>query len=97
MKSKKIKYTKQQVNITRIAKIVGIMLLVPLFGNYLIEGQAWGLGDFVFAAIMLFGAGYALEYSQVSIKDSTHRLVAIAAIVAAFLLIWAELAVGIFD
>lgn len=100
MKTKKVKKIKKatiQIDTDRLTKKVGFILLIPLLGNYFVAGWNWSLGDFIFASVMLFGTGYALEYAAQKIKDPTNRFIACAGIIAAFLLIWAELAVGIFD
>jgi hypothetical protein len=101
MKTKKKKkktskrYTKTQINLGLVAKVVALILLVPLVGNYTITGWNWGLEDFVFASIMLFTAGVGIEYAVKKITNPTHRVAAILTIIFAFLLIWVEAAVGI--
>jgi len=45
---------------------------------------------------MLLGAGLAIELVLIITKKPPYRLVSIIVIALAFLLIWAELAVGIF-
>lgn len=54
----------------------------------------WTLSDFVIAGVLLFGAGLLLDMALR--KAGKYRLAAAAAITFAFLLLWAELAVGIF-
>jgi hypothetical protein len=56
---------------------------------------SWDVFDFAVAAILLAGTG--LAYRLVSRKVSPeHRAVVGLAVVAALLLVWAELAVGVF-
>ena len=55
----------------------------------------WNVFDFVVVATLLAGAGFA--YWLVSRKVSPeYRAVVVVAVVAALLLVWAELAVGVF-
>jgi hypothetical protein len=55
----------------------------------------WDLFDFAAAGTLLIGAG--LVYSLVSRKASAeYRTVGGIAVVAVLLLVWAELAVGVF-
>jgi hypothetical protein len=96
MKTKKIKQTKQALNIHRTAKIVGLILLIPLIGSFTVEGGGWTFGDFLIAAVLLFGTGIALEYAAQNITHPLYRVFACCAILATLLVIWAELAVGIF-
>ena len=89
-------------NITRVALIAGLILLVPLVLQLTIgtgvdgQGFNWKLGDFIVMGALIFGAGLAIDFAMRKVTNSTRRIVAIIAIVLAFLLIWAELAVGIF-
>ncbi len=75
--------------------IVALILLIPAFGNYFVEGWNWGVEDFVFAAVMLFTAGLGFELARTMIKNIAHRTIVILGIIMIFLFIWVELAVGI--
>lgn len=79
-------------NITRIAIIVGIILLIPLFGNFFVEGWNWGVGDFIIMGILLFVTGLLIDLAARKINTPLHRILAIAAIVLGFLCIWVGLA-----
>ena len=78
----------------RIAAWIGaaLLLLLPL-----VTGAPWGVGDFVFAGILLFGSLGAYEVVARMKGDSAYRAGAGVAIAAAFLLIWVNAAVGITD
>ncbi len=94
----------QSKRIIFIALVVGALLLVPYFmmqfniqlydpgSGY--ESLNWNLFDFVVMGILLFGTGLVLDF--VIRKTGKHKALAIVAVVLAFFLIWAELAVGIF-
>lgn len=86
----------------RIAVVVGVILLVPLVLTWTgsgIEGQGWYWTprDFVFGFVMLFGTGLAIDYTVRRFKAPVHRAIAVSGIILAFLIIWVEMAVGIFD
>lgn len=55
---------------------------------------AWGLGDFLAAAILLGGAGIAIEFAVAGLGSPAQRYAAAGAIVAVLPFVWAELAVG---
>jgi hypothetical protein len=55
----------------------------------------WTLIDFITAGVLLFGTGFALNLVTRKVNKK-YRLIALAAIIIAFLLTWVELAVGIF-
>lgn len=81
--------------IIRLTLMVALMLTIPLLGNYFVDGWNWGVGDFVFAAAMLFSAGLGFEFVLKKFKNITHRAIATLGIIMIFLFIWVELAVGI--
>jgi hypothetical protein len=88
-------------NIIRIAIGTGAILLVPLVLTLLgsgVDGDGWHwtLSDFVIMGILIFGTGLIYECIIKKIKNSTHRVYFAIALVVAFLLVWAELAVGLF-
>jgi len=47
-------------------------------------------------ALLLFGTGLALAGCAAKVKKTSHRIYIIEAILVVLLLVWAELAVGIF-
>jgi undecaprenyl pyrophosphate phosphatase UppP len=56
----------------------------------------WTLSDFIVAGLLLLSTGLLIELVLRRTMKPRHRFVAVALIVLAFLLIWIELAVGIF-
>ena len=57
----------------------------------------WGLFDFVAAAVLLLGTGLAYAVVASKVRTARHRLIAGAVLGLVLLLVWVELAVGIFD
>lgn len=79
-----------QNNIFKFALGTGLILLVPLLGNW-----PWTLSDFVVMGTLLFGTG--LVYELVTKLVGKKYQVAIGVVlVIALILTWIELAVGIF-
>jgi hypothetical protein len=56
----------------------------------------WTLFDFVIMGILLLGTGLLTELIIRNVKNLNTRIFIIGLILMGFLLIWAELAVGIF-
>ena len=56
----------------------------------------WGLEDVVAAAMLLSVAGIGVALVRRHVHGRRHRVALIALIVLALLVVWAELAVGIF-
>lgn len=73
-----------------------LLLLLPGVAMQFTSDVRWGPGDFLVFAAMLAGACGAFEAVMRLTADRRRRWLAGAAIVTAFLLVWAELAVGIF-
>jgi hypothetical protein len=73
---------------------VSLLLLVPLVAMQFTDEVAWSLTDFATAAVLLFGAG--LTYLTVTQNTPSRRLAVAAAVLVVLVLVWAELAVGVF-
>ncbi|AXA85420.1 hypothetical protein DCD74_02190 [Lysobacter oculi] len=78
-----------------IALATGALLFIPFVAMRVTTAVNWGIEDFVVMGILLFAAGsiFVLVARKVSPKN---RLVTGVLVLAAFLYVWAELAVGIF-
>lgn len=72
------------------------MLLIPLVTMQFTDEVNWTLFDFIVAAVLLFGAGLAIEFIFRKMKRNNYRIAITLAILVMLLLVWAELAVGIF-
>lgn len=74
-----------------------LLLLIPLIGMQFTSEINWSLSDFIAMGILLLGLGFTCEFIFRKITNKTYKLGLIALIVIVFLLIWIELAVGIFN
>ena len=80
----------------KILPIVGIILLIPMMAMQFTDEVNWSFLDFIIMGIMLSITGLALGIIIKKIKDYKYRNIFITIIVMIFLLIWAELGVGLF-
>ncbi len=79
---------------TRIAAIVGLMLLIPLvLSNVKGSGWDWGPLDYVVMGMLLFLTGIAIDYAIRKLGVTPKGIVAVCLIVLALAAIWVELAV----
>lgn len=76
--------------------IAALLMLSAVTANQFSHEFMWTKFDYLVFGIMLLGAGLAIELVLVITKKPPYRLVSIIVIALAFLLVWAELAVGIF-
>ena len=72
------------------------LLLIPLIAMQFSPEVNWSLSDFLVMGVLLLGVGLMLEIVLRKVQKKNHRVALIALVLIAFLLIWAELAVGIF-
>ena len=83
----------------RLLTILGIVvtiLLIPLIAMQFTDEVNWQLTDFVIFGGLLLGVGILIDMTLQKLKTSKFKTPIIIAIVILFLLIWAELGVGIF-
>ena len=73
----------------------GAILLSAALATVATDAMAWGAEDFVAAALLLGAAGLAIEVAVRVVRGRAARIAAPFAVLAALLLVWAELAVGL--
>lgn len=72
-----------------------VLLAAPLVAMQFTEEVNWGLGDFVLAAALVAGAGLLYEVAAGRSGHRAYRAGVALALATAFVLAWANLAVGI--
>ena len=81
--------------IIKILPIVGFLLLIPLIAMLFTGEVNWSFFDFTIMGILLTTTGILIGITLKIVK-SNNKYIIILAISLLFLLIWAELAVGLF-
>jgi len=74
---------------------VAILLLVPFVAMRFTDEVKWTPLDFTIAGVLLLGTGLVCEFVMRKVKKIQYRIAVCAVILAALLVVWAELAVGI--
>ena len=72
------------------------LLLIPAVAMTLSDTVQWTWFDFIVMGSLLLGLGMTISFVLKKFKQSPNRLYYISAVIIVFLLIWAELAVGVF-
>ncbi|MCP4884370.1 MAG: hypothetical protein GY908_11320 [Flavobacteriales bacterium] len=83
-------------NLKIILLTVLALLLIPLVAMQFTNEVNWSLFDFIIAAVLLFGTGFVIDLVIGKTKNIKYRVAILILMVIAFILIWAELAVGVF-
>lgn len=76
--------------------LVPLLLLVPLVAMQFTEEVNWTPADFLVAGLLLSGLIGAVSLVRRCVTTPRLRWVVLIAVGAAFLLLWVELAVGLF-
>lgn len=84
-------------HILRPAAITLAALLIPLVAMRFSDEVQWTGSDFAVAGVLIFVTLLVYELAVRRISSTKHRILAGIALAAAFVLIWAQLAVGIFS
>jgi hypothetical protein len=72
------------------------LLLIPLIGMMFTDEINWTLSDFIIMGFLLLGFGIGIDLISTRTKNLKFRILYILIVCVLFMLIWAELAVGIF-
>jgi len=73
------------------------LLIIPLLGVLLTDSVEWGIFDFFLMGSLLLVLGIAINLTFLNIKHFNKRIAIISFVILIFLLIWVELAVGVFN
>lgn len=79
-----------------IIAIVAVLLLIPLITMQFTDEVSWGPLDFIIMGILLLGTGLLCDLVLRKAPKTKYKILIVIAVIATFLLVWAELAVGIF-
>jgi hypothetical protein len=79
------------------AVLAGLILAVPLVAMVFTGEVNWGPGDFLVMGAMLALLGTGIDIALRLPASFRLRVTIVGLAFAVFLLVWAELAVGIFD
>lgn len=88
--------TVQNKRLSGILLAVALLLLVPLVAMQFSTGVDWDLKDFIVAGLLLSGTGLTIELIIRKTKSNERRFLLAALVVIILVLIWGQLAVGIF-
>ena len=79
-----------------IITTVFVILSIPLIAMQFTTEVNWKSSDFIILGILLLGTGLLCELVLRKIQKTQHRILLCGFLMLALLLVWAELAVGVF-
>ncbi len=71
-----------------------IAMIIPIFGQLVVNGWNWGLGDFVFAWVFFNLFGFTCTFVTNKVKDRRVRSIVGILVITAFVFVWVTLATG---
>ena len=79
-----------------VVSIVALLLFIPFLAMQMTAEVNWSLFDFMIMGALLLATGLMFEFVLRKVTTVKYRILLCLCILALFLLIWAELAVGVF-
>ena len=73
------------------------LLLIPLIAITITDVINWSVFDFIIMGFLLIFLSIGINFVSNRIKNLKNRILYIGILVLIFMLIWAELAVGLFE
>lgn len=83
--------------IIAIITISTLLLFIPLIAMRYTKEVNWGIFDFLIMSILLLTVGFSCELVLRKVKTLKNRIILFSIVLLLFLLIWAELAIGVFE
>ncbi len=77
--------------------IIILLLLIPLLAMQFSSEVVWTGSDFFMMGFLLFTLWLSCEFIYAKVRTSGFRWIAFVALAVFFMLIWAELSVGVFE
>lgn len=80
-----------------VALVTALVLCIPLVAMHFSSEVRWTTGDFVVGAALLLSAGTAIVIGLRLATSARSRRRVVAGVLLVLLLVWAQLAVGLFS
>ena len=91
-----VSLVKKNMSIVNIVLATMFVLMIPLVAMQFSDEVDWNLADFIVFGALLMGTGLVYELVARKLRSAKHRLILGSVLLVALVLIWAELAVGVF-
>lgn len=91
--------TKKQIlqnSIFQLLLITLSLLIIPLIGTQLFSDWNWDLTDYIVMTVLIFSTGLGYKLTVAKVKKLNYKIIIALVFAFIFILIWGELAVGLF-
>jgi hypothetical protein len=85
------------INKKRAVFLPLLLLLIPLIGMLFSNEVNWSFFDFIIMGILILVMSFGIKLVLKTTPKRMYRILIIGIILILFLLVWAELAVGVFE
>jgi uncharacterized membrane protein len=85
------------INKKRAVFLPLLLLLIPLIGMLFSNEVNWTFFDFIIMGILILVMSFGFKLVLKTTQKKMYRILIIGIILILFLLVWAELAVGVFE
>lgn len=85
------------INKKRAVFLPLLLLLIPLIGILFSNEVNWSFFDFIIMGILILVMSFGIKLVLKTTPKRMYRILIIGIILILFLLVWAELAVGVFE
>lgn len=85
------------INKKRAVFLPLLLLLIPLIGMLFSNEVNWTFFDFIIMGILILVMSFGIKLVLKTTPKKMYRILIIGIILILFLLVWAELAVGVFE
>ncbi|MFV0573176.1 MAG: hypothetical protein ACK5M1_12195 [Xanthomarina gelatinilytica] len=86
----------QNKRLAYILTTATLLLSIPFIAMQFSTEVTWDASDFLMAGILLYGAGLLMELIIRHVNKKQNRILFLAIVLVLLIIIWLELAVGIF-
>lgn len=83
-------------NVIKSVVAAELVLLIPLIAMMFTDEVDWNVADFIVVGVLLAGVGFAYQLIINGIKTNSRLAMVGIMLAGAMVLIWLELAVGVF-
>lgn len=84
-------------NFFKITSLAFILVASLMIIDFFSDHMTWKIFDYIIISILFIMTGFAIDFVSSKLDNKKYKLIAIIIVICFFLIIWAELAVGVLE